>query len=131
LPHRPDAPAVDLLVEDARLERRPLVGHDRRGAHADDTEVILGLSLEVFLPPGLPDVRLWGEVDPRLRAVSARAPGALPVPHRAVPGELGRVLAEVPDVPGAVLRVVVARPLLEPAGLVEPVGDDRARRALD
>ena len=69
--------------------------------------------------------------DPGHGAVAAGLPRALGARDAAVRVELRGRLAEVPDVPGPVLRVPVGRPLREPAGEVEAVVDDGARDALD
>ena len=88
--------------------------------------MILGLALQVLLLGRLADARVRVHEDPGLRAVDAGVPGAFPRLHPAVGVELGGVLAEVPDVAVSVLRVVVARPLLELAAEVEQVGDHDA-----
>ena len=45
--------------------------------------------------------------------------------------ELGRLLAEVPDIPFLVLRVPVRRSLVQPAAKEQPVLDDDAGCAVD
>src|SRR5205085_8966145 len=58
LEHGPDPAHVELVVDDAGLERRPLLRQDSvRAEHAQDREVIFGLSLVELLPAGLPDAR--------------------------------------------------------------------------
>src|SRR5207302_2134516 len=94
-------------------------------------EVVLRVALVELLERGLAEAWMAREVDPRRGAVDAGRPGAfgaLDVPVRV---ELGRVLAEVPDVAVRVLCVPVGGALLEPAKEVEPVADSDAGNALD
>src|SRR6266516_3082074 len=131
LEHRADAPDVELVVDDARLERRPLLReqHLRGSMRADGAEE--RDALVVVLPAGLADARVRRHVDARLRAVHARLPGALGAGDAAVPVELSRVLAEVPDVALGVLAVPVRRALLEAAAYVEPVAHGGAGDSVD
>ena len=69
--------------------------------------------------------------DARLGAVHAREPRALTGRDLSVRVQLGGGLAEVPDVPGLVLRVPVGGALLEPPAQVEPVRDGGADDARD
>src|SRR5438128_1126202 len=84
-----------------------------------------------LLAPRLAYRRARRHVDPGDRPVSAGLPGALGACDPSLPIELGRRLAEVPDVAGLVLRVPVGRPLTEPPVEVEAVVDDDARDTLD
>src|SRR5437867_505830 len=117
---RPDPTHVELVVEHARLEWRPLLGqHGLRAAacdaveDADDAEVILRVALVELLTVRLPDRRASWHEDPRPGAVGAGPPRALRARHATLLVELGRVLADVPDVSEPVLRVPVGRPLAE------------------
>src|SRR5205085_6479336 len=117
-------------------ERRPLLRQERAArrhvrrldvrAQAEDFEVILGLVLVVLLATGLAHLRMRRHVDPGFRAVATGLPRALPARDMPVRVELGGILAEVPDVAGLVLRVPVARSLLEAAAEVQAVADDDA-----
>src|SRR3954462_7940167 len=138
LGHEPDAAHVELVVDDARLERRPLarleraeraVGHGQRHAAADDPEAILGVAGEVLLVERVPDARVRGHDHALPRAPDAGAPRALGALHAAVHVELARRLAEVPDGAGAVLGVPVGGVLGEPAGEVEAVAHHAAADA--
>src|SRR6476660_10255317 len=82
--HLTDPTYVVLVVERARLERRPLlrqqgvtrphVRHGDRSAHAENREMILRVSAVVLLPPNLAHLRPCRHVDAGLRAVAARLP---------------------------------------------------------
>src|SRR3954452_15290248 len=52
-----DAARVDLLVEHARLDRRPLVRRHPLPGQRHDLEVVLGVALEGLLPVTAPDAR--------------------------------------------------------------------------
>src|SRR5581483_10148967 len=107
---------VQLVVADARLERSPLLGQQPVPSEVPEhAEVILGVALPVLLEAGRTDARLGGHQDPGAGALHARLPGPFPRRHLAAAVELCSVLAEIPDVPLAVLRVPVLRPLGEPA----------------
>src|SRR5262249_59156924 len=98
-------------------------------AEPQHLEVILRLAPEELLAGRLPHLRLGVHENAGLRAVLAGEPAAGGVLDVAIAVELGGVLAEVPDVAVAVLRVVVGRPLLEAAAKVEAVrGDGPAGR---
>ena len=131
--HRPDIPDVELLLDDLRLERRRVLGLERarevaerdadRLVEAEHLRPVLGLARVVLLPVGHADLRLGGEQDARQRSVDARLPGARVAGGLAVL-ELGRVLAEVPEVAVVVLRVPVERVLDGHAVLGHEVVDD-------
>src|SRR6476620_5493343 len=115
------AQAVDvpLAVEHARLERCPLLGlhrarkrakgHRHAGAHTLDLEVVLGVAGEELLDESVHDVRMSWHEDAGLRAGHAGLPRAFRAHHVAMAVVLGRVLTEVPDGAGLVLRIEVAR----------------------
>src|SRR6187397_1306199 len=136
-----DAADVELVVDDVGLEGRPLLRQERtvrgHGRHsrvrpkAQDPEVVLGMSLQVLLPEGLPDARPRGHEDTRACARDAGQPGPLAARHLPGAVELGRVLAEVPDGAARVLGVPVGRPLGEPARRVQAVADPGAADTLD
>src|SRR3954452_24500630 len=79
LEHSPDAANVHLVVEHARLERRPFLCEQdalrpRGRGRADkryDPEMVLGLALIDLLPPRLADARVLRHVDAGPRAVDA------------------------------------------------------------
>src|SRR5439155_19390081 len=81
-------------------------------------ELILGLAAVELLAERLAHPRVGGHEDPRPRPVDARLPRAGARLHPALGVVLHRLLAEVPDVALAILRVPVVRGLLELA--VEP-----------
>src|SRR3954467_11801447 len=78
---------VDLVVDDALLQRRRLPRHHRaRGAHRggldlrrerQDPELVLGVPLVELLARGVADPRMRRHEDARLRAVDAGLPPAL------------------------------------------------------
>src|SRR5207237_7437835 len=72
---------------------------------------VLRLSRGALLPVGVGDLRIGLHDDPRLGAVDPRQERSGRIPL-AVGEEMGRVFAEVPDVPPLVLCIVVER-LLE------------------
>src|SRR5205814_10685905 len=123
-PDEPDVFAVVLVLDVARRERRVLLGHhavgeravwdgDRFG-QARDVGLILGLAGAVLLAVAVPDLRARLHDHAGQRAVLARVPGASRADGGAGVG-FG-VFAEVPDVTGGILRVVVVRVLQEIAG---------------
>ena len=93
-----------------------------------DPEVILGVALVELLPVRLPHLRERGHEDARHSAVNASSPRALRACDSPLRVELGRLLAEVPDVAPVVLRVPVRCPLCEPTGEVKAVVDRRRTR---
>src|SRR5204863_1827910 len=72
-----------------------------------------------------------GHIAAGLCSVGAGQARALAIRDVSPPVELRRRLAEVPDVPRAVLRVPVRRPLLEPALDIEVVVHRRRLDAFD
>src|SRR5580765_87417 len=70
-------------------------------------------------------------VDPGAGTVAAGEPRTLTARDLAAAVELGRRLAEVPHVPGAVLRVPVGRALGEASPEVEAVVDGRRTDPFD
>lgn len=96
------------------------------GGQVQDLEAVLGLAGVVLLLSGGAGYGVGGQEDARAGAVTAGAPGALGGEHVAVGIEFGGVLAEVPDVSGGVLGVVVAGGLVKGAVGVETVLDDPA-----
>src|SRR5215208_3663339 len=114
--HRSDAAGVKLELDALRLERIGVPRHEdplevaerHLGllAEADDPRPVLCVAGVVLLAVRQADTRLPGHDDPGLRAVDAgleRALGRDRLPVLV----LGRGFAEVPDVPGPVLGVVV------------------------
>src|SRR5262249_8761927 len=81
--------------------------------------------------PALTDARPRGHVDAGPSPVAAREPAPFGAGDAPATVELGRRLAEVPDVPAPVLRVPVGRAFLQPPGEVEPVADRGASHTLD
>src|SRR5262249_13341281 len=136
----PDPADVDLVVHDARLEGRGLLhehraaGRDRgranRGAQAEDREAVLGVAHVVLLPAPGTGLGVGGHEYAGASAVAAGAERALAAPDPAVPNGR-RVLAQIPDVAGPVLRVVVVGRLGQAAALVDAVVDDRCPNAQD
>src|SRR4051812_34331357 len=122
-----DAAHVILVLEHLRLERRPLPGPYRvTGGHvgagdirarAEHLEVVLGMTLVELLPGRLPDARIAREENAGPRAVPTGLEGALAAGHVTVTVELPGVLAEVPDVSVAILRVEVVGDLARLATL--------------
>src|SRR4029450_10221440 len=102
-----------------------------RRAQADHPEVILCVALVELLPEGGSCLRVRRHVDPGLRTVDSRPPGALPGSHVPLPIELGGVLAEVPDIALGVLRVPLAGAPGDLALGVEVVTNRRRAYALD
>jgi hypothetical protein len=104
------------VLEDLRLERRGVLRHEdpieRPVRHADtgidrdDGSDVLRLAPEELLVVTLTDGRLREHDHAGLRTADARLPRSLGRGDLAV-GVLGRVLAEVPDVPEPILRVPV------------------------
>src|SRR5690348_859414 len=86
--------------------------------------------VELLQPPAA-DARMQGHEDAGPRAVHSCLPGALGGLYLALRVQLGRVLAQVPDRTGLVLRVPVAGPLLELPVQVEAVGHHGGVDALD
>ena len=131
--HRPDALRVELVLEQVRFERREVLGHqdvaELAERHLDqlvdaqDGAAVFRLVGVVLLPVGEARLGIRRKRDTRLGAVHAGLPGALGG-HELAVLELLRVLAEVPDVPGRVLRVPVERVLDHPALLGHDVVDD-------
>src|SRR5215212_1309449 len=140
--HHADPAHVELVVDHAGLERRPLPREQRavaeaavRDGHrrvpAEDLEVVLGVAAEVLLRCAEADARVHGHDDAAPRAVAAGLPRALGARRVAVAVELARVLAEVPDGAGAVLGEPVARVLDHAPVLEDAVADDAGVHALD
>src|SRR5205085_11769555 len=77
------------------------------------------------------DLRAREHEDPGLGALATGEPRAASALHMPLPVQLGRGLPEVPDVALRVLAVPVGRPLLEPPGEIETIGDRDARHTLD
>src|SRR6478609_10102719 len=136
-----DPTYVVLVVERARLERRPLlrqqgaarphVRHRDRGTQGENREVVFRMSPVVLLSPHLADLRPCRHVDAGLRVVAARLPTTFRARHATGSIELGSRLTEVPDVSVHILRVPIGRPLFEPPCKKEPVANAGATNALD
>src|SRR3954453_22980216 len=118
-----DAPPVDLLIEHAALERRPLVSDHEVASDRLDLEVILGMTLVVLLAVGATRARLRRHEDPGPGSCRAVLPRALAARDAAMEVELLGGLAEVPDIAGRVLAVPVERVLDEVAVLEDAVMD--------
>ena len=125
------------MVEDARLQGRPLLGEHRvvrrgvrsgrRRVQAEHPEVVCCLPLVELLLRGLADLRVREHEEARLRAVDARLPRSARARDVPVLGELGGVLTEVPDVALLVLAVPLGRALLEVAAQIQAILDHHAR----
>src|SRR5207302_10227487 len=153
--HGADSAHVVLVVEDARLERRPLLREERaargdvRDAHGGgerhDLKVILRMSLVVLLAGALADAWMSWDVDAGLRAVRTGEPRALATGDVTIRVQFRRRLTEVPHVSLFVLRVPIRGAFFEVPSLEESVvhlgradtgnqprpndhGDDVARR---
>src|SRR4051795_3153972 len=126
---RPEPAGVHLLVQHAGLERGPLVRDHPSAPDRDDLEVVVGMAFVVLLPVAPAHARASGHEDPGARTVPSGLPRSLAGGHAAVRVELLRVLAEVPDVAGTVLRVPVERVLDHAAVLEHPVVHDAGAAA--
>src|SRR5262249_6766775 len=134
-----DAADIELVVERPGLDGRPLPGEERVRTprsgdgreQPDDPELVLGVALVELLAARLADVRVGGHVDAGARPRGAGFPRSLGARTLAVHVELGRVLAEVPDVSVRVLAVPVGRALAKLAGEVEAIQHDRTRDTVD
>src|SRR6266404_8948332 len=132
LEHDADPAHVELVVEHARFERRPLLGEHRVCAEqAQDLEVVLGLALVVLLATGQADARVRRHVDARLRSCDARAPRPARSRYATVAVERRSGLAVVPDVALGILGVPVRRPLGELSADEQAILDDGARLPRD
>jgi hypothetical protein len=105
-----------------------VVGALDRRVETEDAELVLRVSLVELLPAGLSDRRMRRHVDPRLSAVAPGQPRALSAGDVPARIEFGGLLAEVPDVARAILRVPVGRALAEVAAQVEPVAQTVASK---
>ena len=86
-------------------------GSSNRSEQGEHLEVILGVALVELLPAGLADARVGGHVDAGLAPSTPDIHVPSVLVTRPLPVELGRLLAEVPDVAARVLRVPVDRAL--------------------
>src|SRR5256885_8273899 len=127
LAHRADPAHVVLGVDDARLQRRPLLRLQERAVLAEDPEVVLGVALVELLLAGLSDLGMRGHEDAGPRAVLAGLPGPRGIRQAAVLVEGTGGLAVVEDVAATVLRVPVRGLLRQLAMQVEPVADHPGR----
>src|SRR5436190_24356166 len=75
--HQAGAANVELVVERAGLERRPLLREQRVSRQPDHREVVLGVALEVLLTERPADHWVRGHEDSRVCAVDTGPPGAL------------------------------------------------------
>src|SRR4051794_27003283 len=125
----PEPAGVHLLVQHAGLERGPLVRDHPSAPDRDDLEVVVGMAFVVLLPVAPAHARASGHEDPGARTVPSGLPRSLAGGHAAVRVELLRVLAEVPDVAGTVLRVPVERVLHDAVVLEHPVVHDAGAAA--
>src|SRR4051794_4029610 len=110
---------------------RRRVGRCHTRIEVEDLEVILRVSFVVLLARCLAHLRSAGEKHPGPRAVSAGSERALATGHLPMPVELSRVLAEVPDVAGAILGVPVAGDLAALTVPQDDVMDDGNAHAQD
>src|SRR4051812_2681186 len=132
LEHRADAAGVELVLERLGLERVEVlreqqalevpVRHFGLLAAAHHLRAVERVARVVLLAVAAPDSRMREHHDARLGAVAARLPRTR-LGHGLAVVVLGRVLAHVPDVALAVLRVVVERVLDQSAVLGRPVVD--------
>src|SRR3954454_13746327 len=127
-----DPADVELVVDRPGLEGRPFLRQQGVLAEAaDHLEVVLRLALVVLLAARVADLRVGGHEDAGAGAVDVRLPRPGRAGHMTVAIELGRLLAEVPDVATAILAVPIGRTFLQPAAKVEPIMDDHAGGAGD
>src|SRR4051812_22977275 len=101
------------------------------GREAEHAEVVFGVAFVELLQAGLSGMRVGEHEDSGVGAVDAALPAPLGALDAAVGVQLGRRLAEVPDVSGLVLGIPVLSLLAQPSAQEEPVADDRAADSLD
>src|SRR5215211_8523048 len=116
LQHETDPRRVELALQQLGLQWRPILGHEDLVETAErDVDLrievqhhadVLGVASVELLSVRLADHRLAEHRDPGLRTIDARLPGPFRGDDLAVL-VLGRVLAEVPDVPEPILCVPV------------------------